>query len=178
MPRRASSSASPLWIGIAVVGFAAVLGAGHFFQRGVADPFRTMTPLPVQDYLENSNSLRGNSYKLDGTIGSQIHAVDGVGRLYSVGLPGGEMLAVFVPPDFNQINIEFTRLAQGFHQADDTKWFVIRAREADLGGHDFTVQAVFTFFTLTAVTKFSSDGSILFYFCHKTMAIAARCAHK
>jgi len=106
MPRRASSSASPLWIGIAVVGFAAVLGAGHFFQRGVADPFRTMTPLPVQDYLENSNSLRGNSYKLDGTIGSQIHAVDGVGRLYSVGLPGGEMLAVFVPPDFNQINIE------------------------------------------------------------------------
>jgi hypothetical protein len=26
---------------------------------------------------------------------------------------------------------------------------------------------MFTFFTLTAVTKFSSDGSILFNFCHE-----------
>jgi hypothetical protein len=36
-----------------------------------------------------------------------------------------------------------------------------RAREANFRGHDFPVQAVLAFFAVAAVTKFSSDGSIL-----------------
>jgi len=52
-------------------------------------------------------------------------------------------------------------MAQGLHQADDAEWLVLGTGEANLRGHDFTVQAVLAFFTLTAVTKFSSDGSIL-----------------
>jgi hypothetical protein len=33
--------------------------------------------------------------------------------------------------------------------------------ESDFRGHDFPVQAVFAFFAVATVTKFSSDGSIL-----------------
>jgi len=48
------------------------------------------------------------------------------------------------------------------HEADDTKGFVLGARESDFRGHDLPVQAVFAFFAVTTVTIFSSDGSFLF----------------
>jgi hypothetical protein len=63
--------------------------------------------------------------------------------------------------NFNQIHIQLTRHAQGFHQADDTQGLVLGPGEANFRGHDFPVQAVLAFFALAAVTKFSSDGSIL-----------------
>ena len=41
-------------------GLVAALGAGYFLFGKLNDPYRTMSALPVQDYLQNSNSLRGN----------------------------------------------------------------------------------------------------------------------
>ena len=67
---------------------------------------------------------------------------------------------------FNQVNIKLTRHAESFHKADDTQRLVLRTREANLWSHDFTVQTVFTFFALAAVTKFSSDDSILHNICY------------
>ena len=47
------------------------------FNRS-GDPSRAMTPLPVADYLENSNSLRGNTYKLGGNNGQYDPALTGL----------------------------------------------------------------------------------------------------
>jgi hypothetical protein len=63
--------------------------------------------------------------------------------------------------DFNKVHVGLTCQAQGLHQADNAQRLVVRPAQTDFGGHDFTVQAVLAFFTVTAVTKFSSDGSIL-----------------
>ncbi len=72
----------------------------------VNDPFRTMTALPVQDYLENANSLRGNVYKLDGTISKSLEWSPTAGRLFSVEVNGNDVIPVLVPSQFNQVNIE------------------------------------------------------------------------
>jgi hypothetical protein len=104
MARRASSPTHPLWLIVAAV---LVLGAigGGFLIHSRSDPFRTVTVLPVKDYLENSSSLRGNVYKLSATVAKTIEVSRGAGRLFAVE-SGGDMLAVLVPPEFNQINIE------------------------------------------------------------------------
>jgi hypothetical protein len=104
MARRASSPTHPLWLIVAAV---LVLGAigGGFLIHSRSDPFRTVTALPVKDYLENSSSLRGNVYKLSATVAKTIEVSRDAGRLFAVE-SGGDMLAVLVPPEFNQINIE------------------------------------------------------------------------
>ena len=105
MARRATSSAHPLWIVAALaLALGAVAGGVLFFNRG-GDPYRTMTPLPVADYLENSNSLRGNVYKLDVTIAQQLEWSAAAGRLFSVEV-GAEVVPILVPPTFNAINLE------------------------------------------------------------------------
>lgn len=104
MPRRASSSAHPLWLAIAAAVVIAAV-AGGWFIHSHSEPFRTITPLPLKDYLANSNSLRGNIYKLDATIEKSIDWSEKSGRLFSVEA-GGEILAVLVPPEFKSMNIE------------------------------------------------------------------------
>src|SRR5262245_2330316 len=104
MPRRASSSAHPLWLLAAAVLVLAAIGGG-FFLRSQSDPFRTVAALPVKDYLENSNSLRGNIYKLDATVTKSIDWSAASGRLFAVE-SNGEVLALLVPPQFSAMNIE------------------------------------------------------------------------
>lgn len=109
MPRRASSSASPLWIIAIVVFLAASLGGGYYLYNTVNDPYRTLTPLDVQVYLQNSNSLRGNTYKISGTIENSLSWSPTVGRLYSIDVEsnsGGDVLPVLVPSKFNHVNIQ------------------------------------------------------------------------
>jgi hypothetical protein len=105
MARRASSSAHPIWILAGISLLLAALGGGYFLFKGTSDPYRTMTPLPIADYLDNSNSLRGNVYKLDGTISKSLEFSPSNGRLFSVEV-GADMVPVLVPPQFNSINIE------------------------------------------------------------------------
>ena len=105
MARRASSSAHPVWMLIAVVLVMAALAGGYFLFGRTSDPYRTYSPLPVADYLQNSNSLRGNVYKLDATVGQSLQWSPSVGRLFSVEV-NGEVLPVLVPPPFNSVNIE------------------------------------------------------------------------
>ena len=106
MPRRASSSANPVWILAIIIFLAASVGGGYFLYNTVSDPYRTLTPLDTQGYLQNSNSLRGNTYKLSATIENQL-SWSPVGRLFSVDVEGGgDVLPVLVPPEFNAINIQ------------------------------------------------------------------------
>src|SRR5688572_32022529 len=104
MVRRASSSAHPLWLMAAAALVAAAVGGG-FLIRSQGDPFRTISPLPVRDYLEHSNSLRGNIYKLDAVVSKAIDWSDSSGRLFAVE-SGNDVLAVVVPPEFRATNIE------------------------------------------------------------------------
>ena len=105
MARRASSSAHPIWMLIAGLLVIAALAGGFFLFGKASDPYRTLTPLPVQDYLQNSNSLRGNVYKIDGTVTQALQWSATAGRLFSVDV-NGEVLPILVPPQFNSVNIE------------------------------------------------------------------------
>lgn len=106
MARRASSSAHPVWLLLAAGLVLAAIAGGYFLFGRVSDPYRTVTVLPVQDYLENANSLRGNVYKLDATVLKQLEWSSTGGRLFSVDGPGGEVLPILVPASFSSVNIE------------------------------------------------------------------------
>jgi hypothetical protein len=85
---------------------AAICG-GWLLYRTVSDPFRTLTPLDAGAYLENANSLRGNVYKVTGTVESQLAWSPQTGRLYAVGLNGGnDVVALLVPAAFNSRNMQ------------------------------------------------------------------------
>jgi hypothetical protein len=90
---------------VAALVLAAIAG-GYFVYGRVSDPYRTMTALPVADYLDNSNSLRGNVYKLDATVSKSLEWSSVGGRLFSVDVAGRDVLPVLVPPQFNHVNIE------------------------------------------------------------------------
>ena len=112
---------------VVVLVLAALAGGYFIFGRG-NDPYRTLSSLPIQDYLQNSNSLRGNVYKLDAVVSQSLQWSPSVGRLFSVEV-NGEMLPVLVPPQFNSVNIErgqrfFFKVEVGDHgilRADDVK---------------------------------------------------------
>ncbi len=104
MARRASSSVNPVWLiaaAILVVGGVVLL---LLFKGTVTDPFRGLTPFPVADYMQNSNSLRGNTYKLDCVIGDQLKYAES-GRLFTVEI-NGEPAALLVPAELREVNIQ------------------------------------------------------------------------
>ena len=88
---------------------AGAIFAGYFLVERVNDPFRTLASLDVPAYLENSNSLRGNNYKISGTIENYLASSTNVGRLFSVDVSSGyntDVLPVFIPAEFNKVNIQ------------------------------------------------------------------------
>lgn len=104
MARRASSSTNPVWF-IAVAVLAAGAIAGGFMLKGtVSDPYRTLTVFPVADYMQNSNSLRGNSYKLEAVVGEQLRFIKSA-RLFSVEV-NGEPVSLLVPQELRDVNIQ------------------------------------------------------------------------
>jgi hypothetical protein len=84
------------------------LGGGAYLWITLADPYRTLAPIDVPAYLDNANSLRGNVYKLTGTIDSELAWSPTQGRLFSVLADGGksEVLPLLIPPAFDHINIQ------------------------------------------------------------------------
>lgn len=85
----------------------AAIAGGYFLYNFVGDPFRALTPLDVPVYLDNSNSLRGNTYKVSGTVASKLAWSPTVGSLYSIEVEStGEMLPLLVPAEFNHVNIQ------------------------------------------------------------------------
>src|SRR5271156_441229 len=104
MPRRASSSANPAWILAIVIFVVASMAGGYFLYNTASDPYRTLTELDTDAYLQNSNSLRGNTYKLRGTIADSLAWSQSEGRLFSVEVEkstGSDMIPLLIPPEFN-----------------------------------------------------------------------------
>jgi hypothetical protein len=110
MPRRASSSVPPWLFIVCLVGLAVAVAGGWFAYRHVSDPFRTLQPLDVAAYLENGNSLRGNIYKVTGTIANSLSWSPTEGRLFSIEVEnrkeGIDVLPLLIPADFNGLNVQ------------------------------------------------------------------------
>jgi hypothetical protein len=109
MARRAKSNIHPIWL---ITGFALIFllfGGGYFLFGKIQDPFRTVAALDTSLYLENSNSLRGNTYKITGTVLNSLAWSPTNGRLFSVEVVSGannDVLPVLIPTDFNHVNIQ------------------------------------------------------------------------
>src|SRR5689334_3489216 len=109
MARRASSSVHPVWIVGILILVAVAIGGGYLLFRGVNDPYRTIAPLDTAAYLESSNSLRGNTYKISGTILNSLAWSATAGRLFSIEVGSGsstDVLPVLIPVEFNHVNIQ------------------------------------------------------------------------
>jgi hypothetical protein len=109
MARRASSSIHPLWIGVLLLLLVAAIAGGYFLFGRVNDPYRTISALDVGVYLENSNSLRGNTYKVTGIVLNSLAWSATAGRLFSVEVGAGsntDVLPVLIPVQFNHVNVQ------------------------------------------------------------------------
>jgi hypothetical protein len=109
MSRRASATTHPMWIIAIVLLIAAAIGVGYFVVGKINDPYRTVAPLSVAAYLENSNSLRGNTYKVTGTIWNSLAWSPTEGRLFSIEVTsntGADVLPLLIPSAFNHLNIQ------------------------------------------------------------------------
>ena len=105
MARKKSSSRSKSLLPIAA-GFFVLIALGFVFL-GSKDKstHRTVPSLNVGAYLENSNSLRGNTYKLEGKVAESLAWSPGSGRLIAIEVDN-EIIPVLVTADFNDMNIQ------------------------------------------------------------------------
>jgi hypothetical protein len=107
MRQRMSGRRNSRFLGVALlvaVVLAAAIG-GIWFSRSSAQ-FRMATPFDSAAYSSSANSLRGNTYKLDGEVLALL-AWSPSGRLVSVGIEDGEKaVPVLLPSEFNPINIQ------------------------------------------------------------------------
>ena len=107
MARRASSSAHPVWLIALLLLVSTLAGGGYWVFSQLNDPFRTLPGLPVASYLENSNGLRGNVYRVEGTVANQLGWTPATGRLFSVDIQGSEdVVALLIPSKLNSVNMQ------------------------------------------------------------------------
>jgi mRNA-degrading endonuclease HigB of HigAB toxin-antitoxin module len=64
MARRANSSIPAGKLAAAAAAVAGLLAVAYAVFGTSQDPFRTSSPFPVKEYLENANSIKGNTYRL------------------------------------------------------------------------------------------------------------------
>ncbi len=111
MARRKKSTISPLWLFLAVgLVLVAFVGSRFFLSTG-SDPYRAIAALDVPAYMENANSLRGNTYKAEGEVSNLLAWSPTAGRLIAVDVEK-ETIPVLVTQEFNAINIQ---KGQKFH---------------------------------------------------------------
>jgi hypothetical protein len=112
MSRRKKSKGNPVWFLIPALLIA--MGAGYFVlhQGGDGASLRTVEQLNPDLYLENANSLRGNTYKMDVEIESSLGNSPKQGRLFSVHLNSPSksgvpvILPVLIPPALGTMTIQ------------------------------------------------------------------------
>lgn len=109
MARRASSSLHPgVFIGIAVAVVIVIIGGRSLIKSKPAG-FANVNPLNIEEFLENGNSMRGNEYSIEGKIDEKLRWTSTRGQVVSMLIKsdkGDELIAVEIPPDFNNLNIE------------------------------------------------------------------------
>ncbi|SDU06455.1 hypothetical protein SAMN05444156_1754 [Verrucomicrobium sp. GAS474] len=106
MARKARSKISVSTLILVVILVAAGMGGGAYVFKQTSDPYRTISPLDLPAYLDNANSLRGNSYKVEGTVENSLAWSPTKGRLISVIVGDNGVVAIFVPAKFNYLNLQ------------------------------------------------------------------------
>lgn len=109
MPRNSNRSVPLSWI----LAFAVVVllaGSGIYFLRSfLSDPYRTVPELPVDQYVDNSLSFRGNIYKVTGSVENEIGWSDKIGRLFSFKTQPADkpyFIAILLPSSLEGVNIQ------------------------------------------------------------------------
>jgi len=109
MARRAHQKTSPfLWLVAAMV-LIVLAGAGAFILQKDGNPYRTVEVLKPSDYLENANSLRGNTYQVEGVISSSLGSSPEKGRLFGLKINQADKdwpLPILVPRDYRELNLQ------------------------------------------------------------------------
>ncbi|TLD70663.1 hypothetical protein FEM03_10115 [Phragmitibacter flavus] len=112
MARRAKTTLSPLQLGgiLAAIAIVAIGGFALLRDGGTATNFTGTTELDLRDYLDNSNALSNNTYRIQGTVDERLdNWSSSQGRLFSVLAEEGNRqspLPVLVPSKFNSTNIQ------------------------------------------------------------------------
>jgi len=105
--RRSRSSSNPIWLLGGIVVLILAFGLGGLLLSTSGEAFRTTAPLEVQAYLENSNSLRGNTYKVKGEVLNQLGYSPSLGRLISVQIDAtSDVVPMLIPASLSHINIQ------------------------------------------------------------------------
>jgi hypothetical protein len=105
MARKRKSPPRAGWIlGLVTVGIL-LFAAIYLLGSKDSNPARTTPPLDVASYLANANSLRGNIYKLEGTVAESLAWSPDSGRLIAVQTED-DIIPILVTPDFNSMNIQ------------------------------------------------------------------------
>ena len=109
MARRASSRLNPgLIIGVAAAIAVAIFAGKSLLGKKTAS-FGDISPLSIEELLENGNSLRGNEYVVEGQIDEKLQWTTDRGQLVSlrVDTPAGdEFVGIEIPAEFNKLNID------------------------------------------------------------------------
>lgn len=108
MTRRAHQQVSMVKL-LGLLGCLILSGGGVFWLMKSSGTYRTTEKLNPSDYLENANSLRGNSYQIEGTVGHALGLNPGKGRLFSLVVREANQdwaLPIFIPHDLKSLNIQ------------------------------------------------------------------------
>lgn len=106
MARRAQSGLKPAHLISMLALLAGVIAGGwSLLNRGV-DPLTGLTPLSTEEYLDGSNALSGNTYKVEGTIDNRLDSWKGSDRLFSVQVSGGGSFVPVLVPASLEANIQ------------------------------------------------------------------------
>mgnify|MGYP001548057767 CR=1 FL=1 len=109
MPRNANRSVPSSWIITLIVLVAIMTASIYLLKSFFSDQYRGIPELPVTQYIENALSLRGNFYKITGTVENQLGWSDKSGRLFSFeskvdGKPFH--VGILLPVNLDQINVQ------------------------------------------------------------------------
>ncbi len=98
MARRAQSGLKPAHLISMLALLAGIIGGGWSLLHRGTDPMTGLSLLSTEEYLESSNALSGNTYKVEGTIDNRLDSWKGSDRLFSVQVSeGGSFVPVLVP---------------------------------------------------------------------------------
>ena len=107
MARRSRSSFNPTWLIGGAILLALVVAVGSMFLSQTSDPYRKTETLEVRAYLENSNSLRGNVYRVTGEVLDVLGYSTTEGRLISVGTgANNDVIPMVIPASLGRVNIQ------------------------------------------------------------------------
>lgn len=107
MHRRSRNSPrfGPLVAGLAAA--IALVAIGGYFLGSSGKPYRTAAEFPAKQYLEEASSLRGNTYRLSGSVINSISWSPDAGRLISLQVQGSTSpVPLVIPARLGNVNVQ------------------------------------------------------------------------